>query len=498
MWWQKKKPEIKAKAVAYCRHSAQDRQENSIPIQKEQIFKFAQEHGIEIIKVFEDPGKSGLTAEERDSFNEMLDFVVNSKEDFQYILALDVSRWGRFQNVDLSAYYRQLCQQYGKQVIFTSHGMPKGEDDLMRYMRLVIEGYQAAHYSRELSDKVFKGCIKVVEQGYRAGGNPPYGLRRLLLDEKRNPVQILERGQRKSIQNQRVTLTPGDPVEMEIINRIFTEFASRQKTPIQIAASLNEEGIPSPSGSSKWSGESVLSILKNDLYIGTMVYNKTSQKLKSPSKQNPESEWIRRKEAFQNIVDKKLFQQVQTLFKQQEEEYRQKYSQNDMITKLQKLYETRGIITARQIGFSKDMLSPAAYTRCFQSLDRAFQKMFSPVLDQTICSVVDQLALKARKIEEFEDYYVVNDSFSILIQPSVPVPYGYQVFWAFYPDARLEVDITLGIPLSNDKQYQILGYVVFPRLLVKSQNIRLFSSSEGKLEFYAYSDLRIIDSLLSL
>jgi len=261
--------------------------------------------------------------------------------------------------------------------------------------------------------------------------------------------------------------------------------------------SLNEEGIPSPSGSSKWSGESVLSILKNDLYIGTMVYNKTSQKLKSPSRKNPESEWIRRKDAFPNIVNKKLFQQAQSLFKQQEEEHRRKYSQSDMIAKLQKLYEKRGIITDHQIGVNKDMLSPAAYTRRFHSLDRAFQKMFSPVLEQTICSVVDQLALKARKIEEFEDYYVVNDSFSILIQPSVPVPYGYQVFWAFYPDARLEVDITLGIPLSNDKQYQILGYVVFPRLLVKSQNIRLFSSSEGKLEFYAYSDLQMIDSLLS-
>jgi len=168
-----------------------------------------------------------------------------------------------------------------------------------------------------------------------------------------------------------------------------------------------------------------------------------------------------------------------------------------MIAKLQKLYEKRGIITAHQIGVNKDMLSPAAYTRCFHSLDRAFQKMFSPVLEQTICSVVDQLSHKVRKIEEFEDYYVVDDSFSILIQPSVPVPYGYQVFWAFYPDARLEVDITLGIPLSNDKQYQILGYVVFPRLLVKSQNIRLFSSSDGKLELYGYQDLQIIDTLLA-
>ena len=49
------------RAVAYYRHSAQDRQENSIPIQQEQVREWAEEHGIEIIKEFADAGKSGLT-----------------------------------------------------------------------------------------------------------------------------------------------------------------------------------------------------------------------------------------------------------------------------------------------------------------------------------------------------------------------------------------------------------------------------------------------------
>ena len=45
-------------AVAYYRHSAQDRQENSIPIQQDQVRQFAEEHGIEIIKEFADAGKN--------------------------------------------------------------------------------------------------------------------------------------------------------------------------------------------------------------------------------------------------------------------------------------------------------------------------------------------------------------------------------------------------------------------------------------------------------
>jgi DNA invertase Pin-like site-specific DNA recombinase len=63
MWWKKQVTEIKARAVAYYRHSAEDRQENSIPIQREQIKKFAKEHGIEIIDEFQDAGKSGLSTE---------------------------------------------------------------------------------------------------------------------------------------------------------------------------------------------------------------------------------------------------------------------------------------------------------------------------------------------------------------------------------------------------------------------------------------------------
>ena len=60
-------------AVAYYRHSAQDRQENSIPIQRDQVREWAEKNGVEIIKEFADAGKSGLNVEGRPTFNDMID-----------------------------------------------------------------------------------------------------------------------------------------------------------------------------------------------------------------------------------------------------------------------------------------------------------------------------------------------------------------------------------------------------------------------------------------
>ena len=249
MWWTNRSSKPTTKAVAYYRHSAQDRQENSIPIQRDQVRKFAQDNNIEIIKEFADHGKSGLSTEGRESFNEMIEnYVTKDVGDFDYVLVLDVSRWGRFQDIDLSAYYTGLCQKHNKKVVYSTIGFPK-KDDLVHYLHLNIERYRAATYSRELSEKVFKGCAKISEQGFRAGGPPPYGLRRLLLDEARNPVQILEPGQHKSIQNQRVTLAPGNKDEVAVVKRIFRWFAKARLGPKEIASALNADDIPSPGGS---------------------------------------------------------------------------------------------------------------------------------------------------------------------------------------------------------------------------------------------------------
>lgn len=134
-WWESDAPQAAAtlpqfRAVAYYRHSAQDRQENSIPIQRDQVREWAQKNGVEIIHEFADAGKSGLTSEGRPAFTEMMDEWIKQRKDFTYVLCLDVSRWGRFQDIDLSAQFSAECKKNGKQVIYTTIGKPREDDPL--------------------------------------------------------------------------------------------------------------------------------------------------------------------------------------------------------------------------------------------------------------------------------------------------------------------------------------------------------------------------------
>ena len=113
----------RTRAIAYYRHSAQDRQENSIPIQRDQVREWADKNGVEIIHEFSDAGKSGLNSEDRPAFTEMMDEWVMSRMDFAYVLCLDGSRLGRFQD-DLSVQFIAQCKEHRKQVIYTSIGKP--------------------------------------------------------------------------------------------------------------------------------------------------------------------------------------------------------------------------------------------------------------------------------------------------------------------------------------------------------------------------------------
>ncbi|VGO19155.1 recombinase family protein [Pontiella sulfatireligans] len=487
----------KWRAVAYYRHSAQDRQENSVEIQQDQVRQFASEHEIEIIREFADRGKSGLSTEGRDGFNEMIsDYVEGGKEAFDFILVLDVSRWGRYQDTDLSAYYTGLCAKHGKQVVFTSIGFGE-QNDLLHGLHLSIERYRAASYSRELSTKVFKGCAKIASQGFRAGGMPPYGFHRLLLDEQRNPVQILERGQRKSIQNQRVTLTHGAPDEVAVVQRIFKEFVEWGYSPKQIALTLNKQNIPSPGGC-QWSHASVRSVLENELYAGTMVYNRTTQRLKSASHHNPKEEWIRAENAFPAIVDPGLFSKAQAVIAVAEEARRIKYSAEDMLERLRHIYEQYGTVRTSLVAADKEMVSAATYAKRFKTFTGAYQHLFSEVIDSRRAEVTQTIKQLVRETEEYGDFIVLRNYVSIRIQPVIPYPHGYEEEWTFMPDVSPEIDITIGVPLSNGGKYDVLGYLFFPRLMTGGHKIKVSTTTSEKLDLHAYTLSQALEKLIGL
>ncbi len=490
-WWEIDQAQgpAKVRAVAYYRHSAQDRQENSIPIQRDQVHEWAEQNGVEIIREFADHGKSGLTAEDRPAFTEMMDEWVKKKDDFEYVLCLDVSRWGRFQDLDLSAQYSAECKKNGKQIIYTTIGKPR-EDDPLYPVYVQFERFRAAQYSRELSDKVWRGCVRIAEQGYWAGGSPPYGLQRLLLDESREPLHVLEAGQRKGIQNQRVTLVEGPPNEVAVIRRIFHEFVELGFSEYRIAEGLNNERIPSPAGH-RWGAGSVLKRLRNEKYAGTMVYNQSSQKLKTPSHPNPVEEWVRTPGAFDGVVSMEQFQQAQKILEQR----KQKYDPDYMLRQLNALYEKHGMFRSSLLRQQEETPCSATYSNQFGSLDLAFQQLFSDERDQARQTVQDRICERVPEVLPYADFLVLDQKLTLSIQPVVPVPHGYSAYWPFRRDARQVIDITLGVLLSDPDEFEILGYVALPRWLTSEKAFR-FTSASARVELFGRRDLDFLQQLL--
>jgi DNA invertase Pin-like site-specific DNA recombinase len=298
---------IDKQAIAYYRHSAEDKQENSVAIQRRHAEQFAHENNIKIIHEEADEGISGLLAN-RPAFERLFkDWIENpNAPTFDYILVYDVSRWGRFQDQDQAAYYTHVCKKQGKEVVYISRGFPDANNPLISSLETSLQRYMAAEYSRQLSEKVFYGCVKVSEQGYSAGGMAVYGMARQLLDVNKIPIRILNRGEHKQIANERVSFIPKDDETTEAVREIFNLFVNEKYQIPDIVRHLNKRKIIS-ANNRLWDNSKVIKILTNETYIGTRIYNKTWGRLKQKSHKNPRSEWIIVPHAFKAVVNEQIF-----------------------------------------------------------------------------------------------------------------------------------------------------------------------------------------------
>src|SRR5580658_9064948 len=92
------------RAAKYMRMSTEHEQ-YSIANQSAAMQEYANGHSMEIVRTYVDRGKSGLHIKGRDGLKDLLQTVESRAADFNVVLVYDVSRWGRFQDVDESAYY---------------------------------------------------------------------------------------------------------------------------------------------------------------------------------------------------------------------------------------------------------------------------------------------------------------------------------------------------------------------------------------------------------
>ena len=227
-------------AVAYVRMST-DHQKYSTENQLDIIRDYATARGLQILRVFEDSGRSGLRLDGREALQNLMAEVRTGQADFKAILVYDVSRWGRFQDADEGAYHEHVCSRAGIRVHYCGEQF-ENDGSIGSNLLKTVKRVMAGEYSRELSVKVFAGQCRLVELGYRQGGAAGYGLRRVLIDEHGNPKGALSRGQQKSFQTDRVVLVPGPEQEQDVVRRMYRMFVEDGRSEREIAETLNAEG----------------------------------------------------------------------------------------------------------------------------------------------------------------------------------------------------------------------------------------------------------------
>jgi DNA invertase Pin-like site-specific DNA recombinase len=97
-------------AAQYVRMST-EHQQYSTENQGDAILRYASAHGMHIVRTYSDEGKSGLSLSGRRGLRELLQDVEKGRADYSVILVYDISRWGRFQDADESAYYEYVCKR---------------------------------------------------------------------------------------------------------------------------------------------------------------------------------------------------------------------------------------------------------------------------------------------------------------------------------------------------------------------------------------------------
>jgi hypothetical protein len=363
----------------------------------------------------------------------------------------------------------------------------------------------AGEYSRELSGKVFTGQCRLIRMGFRQGGPAGFGLRRQLLDEHRTPKALLNRGEQKSLQTDRVVLTPGPPEEIEVVRRLYRMFVVQRRPESEIAAVLNAEGVLTDLGR-PWTRGMVHQILTNEKYIGNNVYNRSSFKLKTKRVANPPEMWVRRDSAFEAIVEADFFEAAQRIIQDRS----RRFSDQDLLDRLSALLAEKGWLSGLVIDEVEDMPSSSTFRHRFGSLVRAYQLVgYSPSRDyryieanrvlralhpNIVAQVVGDIEAAGGIVrrDPLNDLLTINEEFctSVVIVRCQTTAAG-SLRWKVRLDSGLRPDITIAARMSSDNT-GVRDYYLLPWLDVGSEPILRLAPENGiLLDAYRFDTLDV-------
>jgi DNA invertase Pin-like site-specific DNA recombinase len=493
----------KFRAAQYVRMST-DKQRYSIENQAAVIAAYAQAHDLSIVRTYRDEGESGLKLKNRKGLVQLLHDVASNEVDFTHILVYDVSRWGRFQDADESAHYEFLCKQAGIRVAYCAEQFDN-DGSLVSSIVKNIKRVMAAEYSRELSEKVHAGACRFARMGFQLGGLVPYGLQRMLVDEKLQPKGILKRGDRKYLQGDHVRLQPGALNEVTVVKWIFHRFLD-VKSEKAIARELNLHGIPAKDGQ-KWNGPLVTRILKNEKYVGNLIYNRRSAKLRGKHVYNPPSAWVRGDGCIEPIIERDIFLTARKII----EERRVDISEEEMLIRLRQTLIKEGHLSPAIINKTIGVPSWRTYTDHFGSLRNAYKLI--GYISKRNCEYIDTRQVWIDQLSKLEAMVKsgieksggavsptdpvgglrVNGTINIFFRVARWIAQSdthFSARWMIHrrrlPDGWI-VAIRLG-----DQNKSILDYVLMPTAATDRNMIRFSERQRARLRIRCFGSIRAL------
>lgn len=209
--------------------------------------KYAEENNIFVSDdhIYRDDGISGKSAENRESFQRMIDDAKKKPKPFDVILVYDFSRFAR--NKEESVIYKaMLRKRYGIDVISITQPLGDGKE------RVILESmYEAMdeYYLLNLAENISRGRMEKASRGEWNGGIP-FGYDR---DSINKSLKINEE-------------------ESKIVKYIFKLFLEHKKY-LTVATILNNENILQNNGK-KWSRGRIRYIVSNVAYNGYLTNGK--------------------------------------------------------------------------------------------------------------------------------------------------------------------------------------------------------------------------------
>ena len=307
---EKKEVERVMRAAIYCRLSEEDKykqaewvESESIQNQKSMLIHYAKEQGWEVYKVYSDDDYTG-SDRKRPEFNRLLEDARAHR--FDVVLCKTQSRFTRELEL-VEKYIHGLFPILG--IRFVSIVDNADTDNRGNKKSRQINGLVNEWYLEDMSESIKSVLDNKRRLGLHIGSFAAYGYEK---DQNVKGHLII------------------DQEAAEVVREIFSLYADGYgKT--AIARMLNAQKIPSPalyrkrknpayqstSGKreSLWSASAIGRILENEMYTGTMVqgrYGSVSYKTKQ-NKPKSIQEWFRVEGTHEPIIEKELWNQVQTL-----------------------------------------------------------------------------------------------------------------------------------------------------------------------------------------